>query len=172
MKEKLNRLPKAVGIAVLAVCVLLGVYCGNRNALRAAVAEAELNLPAVEQILAERAGKASNLITLGERYLPQSNAVQQLQKARDEVLEADGVQTMYEANLRLSSLSEAVYIALQAEVDGTDARLLLSAMDELRSSQLQLERAAQAYNDAIAEARQVYNRLPARLLLQKPEGFQ
>ena len=82
------------------------------------------------------------------------------------------MQAMYEANLRLSSLSEAVYIALQAEVDGTDARLLLSAMDELRSSQLQLERAAQAYNDAIAEARQVYNRLPARLLLQKPEGFQ
>ena len=41
-------------------------------------------------------------------------------------------------------------IALQTEVDETDARLLLSARDELRSSQLQLERAAQAYNDAIA----------------------
>lgn len=172
MRNKLNKLPKAAGIAILVICVLLGVTLGNGNALNKAVRRAEKELPAVEQILAERAGKASNLITLCERYIPESDAAAELKEARDDILSAQSAAEMYEANLRLSGLAEAAQIALSTEADQVDQKLLLSAMDELNSSQLQLQRAAKPYNEEIADAQKVYNKLPTRFLHQEPEGFE
>ena len=45
-------------------------------------------------------------------------------------------------------------------------------MDELRSSQLQLEREAENYNDEIDNAIDVYRKLPTRFLHQEPRGFE
>lgn len=173
MKEKLNSLPKAAGIAILVVCILSGVTLGNGNALSSAQREANRSLPAVQEILSERGGKASNLITLCERYLPGSDVTAQLKAARDAVSSAQSAEEMYDANLLLSGTAEAAYIALdQAGLSDTDKRLLTGAMDELRSSQLQLERDAENYNDEIDNAIDVYRKLPTRFLHQEPRGFE
>ncbi len=173
MKEKLNRLPKAAGIAILVVCILSGVTLGNGNALRDAEREANRSLPAVQEILSERGGKASNLITLCERYLPDSDATAQLRAARDAVSAAQSAEEMYDANLHLSGTAEAAYIALdQSDISETDRRLLTGAMDELRSSQLQLERQARSYNEEMDDVLDVYRKLPTRFLHEEPKGFE
>ena len=160
MKEKLNSLPKAAGIAILVVCILSGVTLGNGNALSSAQREANRSLPAVQEILSER-------------YLPGSDVTAQLKAARDAVSSAQSAEEMYDANLLLSGTAEAAYIALdQAGLSDTDKRLLTGAMDELRSSQLQLEREAENYNDEIDNAIDVYRKLPTRFLHQEPRGFE
>ena len=173
MKEKLNKLPQAAGIAILVVCIFGGVALGNGNALRSATREANRSLPAVEQILSERTGKASNLVTLCERYIPQSDATAQLKAARDAVSAARSAEEMYDANLRLSGAVEAAHIALnQAEMTDTDKKLLIGVLDELLSSQLQLERESRNYNEKIDKAVSVYHKLPTQFLHEEPKGFE
>ena len=106
-------------------------------------------------------------------YLPGSDVTAQLKAARDAVSSAQSAEEMYDANLLLSGTAEAAYIALdQAGLSDTDKRLLTGAMDELRSSQLQLEREAENYNDEIDNAIDVYRKLPTRFLHQEPRGFE
>ena len=173
MKEKLNKLPQAAGIAILVVCIFGGVALGNSNALRSATREANKSLPAVEQILSERTGKASNLVTLCERYIPQSDATAQLTDARNAVSAARSAEEMYDANLRLSGAAEAAHIALnQVDMTETDKKLLTGVLDELLSSQLQLERESGNYNEKIDEAVSVYHKLPTQFLHEEPKGFE
>lgn len=174
MLKKLNGLPKAAGVGILVVCVAFGVTAGNRNALVKAVKRAGENLPAVEQLLSERAGKASNLITLCERYVADGDATAELKSARDALnaaLGAGDATAMQSANQKLSGVADAAQIAVREQASAQDQKLLLAAMDELRSSQLQLDRAAGAYNEGIAEAKSVYGKLPTRFLLEEPEEF-
>ena len=54
----------------------------------------------------------------------------------------------------------------------TDQKLLIGVLDELLSSQLQLERESGNYNEKIDEAVSVYHKLPTQFLHLEPRGFE
>ena len=172
MKNKIMGLSTFSAVLIMAVCILLGLVFGNRNALNRAVANAEKGFSVVEERMKDRIGKAKTLLNKANEYIPDDQATKALVQAVAQAEKAKGQKAIASADQKIANAVENVYNALPATMDAADRRYAVAAWDELVSVDKQINRVKKNYNEGFQEAIEVYRMLPARWLFKNPEGVQ
>lgn len=173
MLSKIQELPVRVAAVIMVLCVLAGVALGNAGALRGAVDAAAGDRALIEELSAERASKASNLLVVARRVAPDSPALASLSTAIDAQKKAKTIGSMAAANREIGEAVANVNDALQARAEGQDKRLLTAANDDFTSLDKRLNRAVSTYNQSAGEAQRIYQSLPTKFFLGgAPEVYQ
>lgn len=173
MFKWLRNLPIPIAATAMALLMLTGVALGNNNALKEASVEANAQRVILADYVDTRVTQMNNLLTLLNRYTPESEAAEFVEDLIAERREADTPAALYQYNERLSFAAESAAEALQSTVtDANMKTLLTSVLDEMESAQSKLRRSAGVYNSAVADAEAVYGKLPFRFLIgDAPEAY-
>ena len=170
MKNKILGLSTRAAILIMAICILLGVVLGNRNALNQATANAEKGFAEVAEGMKDRIGKAKTLLNKANEYIPGDEATKALIDAIAQAEKAKGQKAVASADAKIANAAANVHQALPAAMSAADQRYAVAAWDELVSVDKQINRLKRNYNEGFQEAIDVYRMLPARWLLKNPEG--
>lgn len=169
MKERLK--DRRVAVAVTVVVMILSTLFGAHRSLVAAAYPVQRYFNAgedgysIQRDLDTRAGLASNLMVVAERYLlPNDAALMELDEAIAALKAAETVGEKAAANQRLTAATEQVYLALDGyPLSAADARYRGQIRTDLASYNMTIlhsdyNERAQAYNT------EVLGRFPANVL--------
>lgn len=165
--KKIKQLPVPVAVLIMIVCILAGLTFGNNNALSRAMADSSDAFGSVQSMGQEWANKASNISTLCTNAGVDDGIVKSLNNAIDAVKKADSPKRFTQAREDLLSSLDKARTALDEH--SSEVQYLQRAEDDLLSSQLQLDRVIKTYNAEQQTVVDVYNKLPTKWLLKKPE---
>lgn len=171
--KKLGQIPVPAAVAIMVLCILLGITFGNHNALEAAKAEPEAILQEVSALAAKRAGTAKNLLVVAGRNTVDAQNTKALSDAIAALEDARRADRIAEASRSVDFAAQAVNEQLQQTAGDQDKRLATGVMDDLYSTGAMMNRQGTIYNEALADVRSVYNKLPMRWLIGgMPEVYQ
>lgn len=171
-KEKLYRLPRAAGIAIMAALLVLSLFVGNFRALQNATPTAFLRQGDVKSIVEDRIDAAQNAQTVAQRagldaalFDAVDNAVNAMESARTarEISRADQALS--------AAVSEMIDRAGDA-LSGENLTMLTRAADSFAEQGSFLRQEARAYNKEAEKADKLYDRLPTKFLLAEPDMYE
>ena len=167
----LEKLPYAAGIALCVVMLLAAVVVGNARALSAATSHA-MEEWTVSDYIDGRVGEASNLLTLCNRNGVSAEIIEALSDAKDDLKKADSDAVALVISLNQSletAASNAAAALMSSDLSKVDEQSLSSTMDDFREQGNFLRQQARSYNEDAREALELYEKLPAKFLLPKPQ---
>lgn len=167
--KKLSNISSGAAIAFMVLCVFLGIFLGNRNALQKAVDTATLGFSEVKVFTDKRIGQASNLLTLATKYIPNDEGTKKLSSAIENAKKVTQPKLVMQADAVIATTTSKTYETLKPSLNDFDARLAIGVMDELSSVGKQIARYKKVYDEGFIDAQNIYNQLPTRWLLQNPE---
>lgn len=171
-KEKLYRLPRAAGIAILAALLVVSLFVGNLRALQNATPTAFLRQGDVKSIVEDRIDAAQNAQTVAQRagldaalFDAVDNAVRLMESAKSarEISRADQALS--------AAVSEMIDQAGDA-LGGENLTMLTRAADSFAEQGSFLRQEARAYNKKAEKADRLYDRLPTKFLLTEPDMYE
>ncbi len=179
MLSKIKQTSVPVAALFLALCLVVGVGLGNRNALARAVAEAKVNdakLPELSEKLtllaAERVTHAGYLLRLCQRDLPNDPVTKSLEAAIEGLHVAKNPSQIAKADQELTYALAQVDAPLRALGNESVRDLLVKETDMLNGFGKQLYWAGADYNRALAYVKDVHGRLPLKWFLgNMPEVY-
>ena len=167
----LEKIPYTAGIALCVVMLLVSVVAGNARALSAATSNA-MREWTVSDYIDGRVGEASNLLTLCSRNGVSAEIIDALSDAKDALKKADddSVSLVISLNQSLeTAASNASAALLSGNLSKVDEQSLSTTMDDFREQGNFLRQQARAYNEEAREALELYEKLPAKFLLPRPQ---
>lgn len=167
MKERLHALPQAAGIAAMIVMLVLALFIGNFRALQNATPKAFLRQGDVKSIVEDRIDAAMNVASVADRL--GLGEVQTVYNAAEALEEAKTAREISRAD---QALAQAVSALTAAELEGEDARSMLSAADGFAEMGSFLRQEARAYNEKAEKAEKLYEKLPTRFVLPEPDMYE
>ena len=175
--KRLYDLPRAAGIAALALLLALSLVVGNARALSRATPANFLRQGSVSSIVEDRAAQATNAVSVISRVFaddpsPVSDALSQVSDALELFNAAKDAQSLSRADQTLTSAVSALSAAAGGALGAEDAQMFQRALDHFAEQGSFLRQEARAYNASAEKARALYERLPARFLLKKPALFE
>lgn len=167
----LEKIPYAAGIALCVAMLCVSLLIGNARALSSATAQA-MDSWTVSEYVSGRVGEARNLLTLCKRNDVSGELTAALEDAADALSKAAnaGVSEVISLNQQLETAASNVSAALLAgDLSASDERSLSATMDDFREQGNFLRQQAREYNQSVADALELYNKLPTKFLLKAPE---
>ena len=166
-----KNLPQAVGIAIMAVLLVVSLFVGNMRALQKVTPASFLKQNDVASIVDDRAAAALNVETVAKRANVDSSLSSAVDSAVSEYKNAKTARTLSRADQKLmTAVSE-----LTAGVKGLsteDQRVLSMASDSFTEQGRFLRQEARSYNEKADKAVALYEKLPTSFLLSKPDYFE
>ncbi|MBQ8095294.1 MAG: hypothetical protein IJ242_17205 [Clostridia bacterium] len=166
-----KNLPQAVGIAIMAVLLVVSLFVGNMRALQKVTPSSFLKQNDVASIVDDRAAAALNVETVAKRANVDSSLSSAVDSAVSEYKNAKTARTLSRADQKLmTAVSE-----LTAGVKGLsteDQRVLSMASDSFTEQGRFLRQEARSYNEKADKAVALYEKLPTSFLLSKPDYFE
>jgi len=169
LKDQLHDLPRAAGIAIMAVMLVLSLFIGNFRALQNATPKAFIRQGDVQSILEERMDSAENVLTIARRaglddslILEAANAINAL----------EGAKTAREISRANQTLTGAVSELAAAENLGQDETYMRRAADEFAELGSFLRQEAREYNEKAEKAEKLYEKLPTKFILSEPDVYE
>lgn len=170
MKNKVHTMSAKTAILLMVICILLGITLGNRNALHQAIAKAEQGFADVSLLTDRRVEKAHGLLTLLNRYNPDSDATKALSGAIDRAKKAKNPEAILTADQEIAEISQVALNELPSSMAyAVDETLANGLKDELSTVDRQIARMKRTYNEGFQEAIDVYQKLPTKWLFKNPE---
>jgi len=169
IKEKLQNMPLAAGVAALCVLLAVSLFAGNFRALRGAEPKAFIRWGDVDSIVEDRAAAARNVLTVAQR-----NALAQtdISAAEDAVKAFEEAKTAREISRANQTLDAAVSRLTTAALEGEEAHNMLSAADDFAEMGSFLRQEAREYNKKALKAEALYEKLPTRFVLSAPDVYE
>ncbi len=174
MLKKIKETPMPVAIAIMALCLIVGITAGNKNALNRAIADNKVELTSIAKLADERATEAGNLLVVCRRAIKDDPSITALEEAIGAQKAAKRAGQIAQADQRLTFAAQEASEKVKADegVSESDKKAATRAMDELTSKEKILTREAAAYNGGVAEVARVYNTLPTRWMFGgAPEAY-
>lgn len=171
-KEKLYRLPRAAGIAIMAALLVLSLFVGNLRALQNATPTAFLRQGDVKSIVEDRIDAAQNAQTVAQRADLDAALFDAVENAVDAMESARTAREISRADQALSAaVSEMIDRAGDA-LSGENLTMLTRAADSFAEQGSFLRQEARAYNKEAEKADKLYDRLPTKFLLAEPDMYE
>ncbi len=171
-KEKLYRLPRAAGIAIMAALLVLSLFVGNLRALQNATPTAFLRQGDVKSIVEDRIDAAQNAQTVAQRAGLDAALFDAVDNAVDAMESAKTAREISRADQALSAaVSEMIDRAGDA-LSGENLTMLTRAADSFAEQGSFLRQEARAYNKEAEKADKLYDRLPTKFLLAEPDMYE
>ena len=169
LKTRLQELPQAAGIAILALLLVISLFAGNFRALQAATPKAFLRQGDVKSIVEDRIDAAQNVLTVAGRVGLDDNAIQ---AAEDAIGELEKAKTAREISRADQALTAAVSELTTAALSGEDERSMLRAADDFAEQGSFLRQEARDYNKQAQKAEALYEKLPTKFVLPEPDVYE
>ena len=166
LKERLHMLPKAAGIAIMAVLLAGSLFVGNFRALQNATPKDFIRQGDVKSIIEDRVDAAMNVASVAERM---GGDVQAVRNAAEALEEAKTARDISRADQELTA---AVSRFTAMELEGEDARSMMRAADEFAEMGSFLRQEARAYNEKAEKAEKLYDSLPTKFVLAQPDVYE
>lgn len=171
-KEKLYRLPRAAGIAIMAALLVLSLFVGNFRALQNATPTAFLRQGDVKSIVEDRIDAAQNAQTVSQRVGLDAALFDAVDNAVNAMESAKTAREISRADQALSAaVSEMIDQAGDA-LSGENLTMLTRAADSFAEQGSFLRQEARAYNKEAEKADKLYDRLPTKFLLAEPDMYE
>ena len=171
-KEKLYRLPRAAGIAILAALLVVSLFVGNLRALQNATPTAFLRQGDVKSIVEDRIDAAQNAQTVAQRAGLDAALLDAVDNA---VRLMESAKTAREISRADQALSAAVSEMIDQAGDalgGENLTMLTRAADSFAEQGSFLRQEARTYNKKVEKADRLYDRLPTKFLLTEPDMYE
>jgi len=167
--KKLHDLPRAAGIAIMALLLVLALIMGNFRALQGAMPKDFIRQGDVSSILEDRIDSAENVLTIARRAALDSSLILEAENAIGALESAKTAREISRAN---QTLTGAVSELTAAENLGQDEAYMRRAADEFAELGSFLRQEARAYNEKAEKAQKLYERLPAKVMLSEPDVYE
>lgn len=167
MKEKLHDLPRAAGMAVMAVLLIASLFIGNFRALQNVTPKAFLRQGDVRSIVEDRIDAANNVLSVAARL-----GLGDVQAAHNAINALEGAKTAREISRADQALAAAISMLTTAELSGEDARSMMRAADDFAEQGSFLRQEARTYNEKAQKAEKLYDGLPTKFLLPEPDVYE
>ena len=169
LRERLHDLPQAAGVAIMAALLVIALFVGNFRALQSATPRDFIRQGDVQSIIEDRIDAAQNVLTIANRAGLDANAVNAAESAIEALEDAKTAREISRAN---QALTAAVGELTTAENLGQDETYMLRAADEFAELGSFLRQEARAYNEQAEKAEALYERLPTKFVLRKPDVYE
>lgn len=167
IKEKLQGLSVAAGIAIMVPLLILSLFVGNFRALQNAAPKDFIRQGDVRSIVEERIDAAMNVASVADRLgLGDVQTVYNAAQALDEA------KTAREISRADQKLAAAVSTLTTAPLQGEDARSMLRAADSFAEMGSFLRQEARAFNEQAQKAEALYEKLPTKFVLPEPDVYE
>jgi len=167
LKDKLQRLSPAAGMAIMAALLVLSLFVGNFRALQNATPKDFIRQGDVKSIVEERIDAAMNVASVAERL--GLGEVQTVYNAAEALEEAKTARDISRAD---QDLAAAVSRLTTAPLEGEDARSMLRAADDFAEMGSFLRQEARAFNEKAEKAENLYEKLPTKFILPEPDMYE
>lgn len=172
VKEKLGRIPRAAGMAIMAVLLVVSLFVGNFRALQNATPTAFLRQGDVKSIVEDRIDAAQNVQTVAQRAGLNAALLDAVDDAVDAMAGAKTARDISRADQDLSAaVSELIDQAGDA-LSGENLTMLTRAADSFAEQGSFLRQEARAYNKEAEKADRLYDSLPTKFLLSEPDMYE
>ena len=172
VKEKLGRIPRASGMAIMAVLLVVSLFVGNFRALQNATPTAFLRQGDVKSIVEDRIDAAQNVQTVAQRAGLNAALLDAVDDAVDAMAGAKTARDISRADQDLSAaVSELIDQAGDA-LSGENLTMLTRAADSFAEQGSFLRQDARAYNKEAEKADRLYDSLPTKFLLSEPDMYE
>ena len=168
-REKLNGLPRAAGMAIMAVLLVLALFAGNFRALQSATPKAFIRQGDVKSIIEDRIDSAENVLMIARRAGLDDSLILEAENAINAL---EGAKTAREISRANQTLTGAVSELAAAENLGQDAGYMQRAVDEFAELGSFLRQEARAYNEKAEKAEKLYEKLPTKFVLSEPDVYE
>ena len=169
IKDRLQALPHAAGIALMALLLAISLFVGNFRALSGATPKAFLRQGDVKAIVESRIDAAQNVLTVAGRAGLNDEAMEAVRGAVGDMKQAKTAREISRADQRLTA---AVSELTTAELTGETARSMLKAADDFAEMGSFLRQEARAYNAKAQKAEALYEKLPTKFVLPEPDVYE
>ena len=168
-KNALHDLPRAAGIAIMALLLVIALFVGNFRALQNASPKDFIRWGDVRSIVEDRIDAAENIVSVASRVGLDANAVNAAESAMAEFEKAKTARDISRAD---QALTAAMAELTGAALEGEEVRNMLRAADTFAEQGSFLRQEARAYNKKAEKAEKLYDRLPAKFLLAEPDMYE
>ena len=168
-REKLNGLPRAAGMAIMAVLLVLALFAGNFRAPQSATPKAFIRQGDVKSIIEDRIDSAENVLMIARRAGLDDSLILEAENAINAL---EGAKTAREISRANQTLTGAVSELAAAENLGQDAGYMQRAADEFAELGSFLRQEARAYNEKAEKAEKLYEKLPTKFVLSEPDVYE
>ena len=167
----LARIPRAAGMAIMALLLVISLFAGNFRALQRATPKDFLRQGDVKTIVEDRLDAAGNVLTVARRagfdedvYNSVSNIINEMESA----------EYAWEIGLVDQDLTAAVselVVAAKERLDDEGRTMLMSAADDFAEQGSFLRQEAREFNEKAEEAMELYEKLPTKFLWEEPDMY-
>ena len=171
VKEKLQNLPHAAGIALLAVLLVASLFVGNARALQKATPRA-FRQREVASIIEDRAAQARNAMTVAERAGLSEETMSAVRQAVSAFEGAKTARDISRADQAMTAAVSEMIAGASAKLEGENQTMLARAADLFTEHGSFLRQEARAFNQKAEKARELYERLPTRFALSEPDVYE
>ena len=168
-KNALHDLPRAAGIAIMALLLAAALFAGNFRALQNAAPKDFIRWGDVRSIVEDRIDAAENIVSVASRVGLDANAVNAAESAMAEFEKAKTARDISRAD---QALTAAMAELTGAALEGEEARNMLRAADTFAEQGSFLRQEARAYNKKAEKAEEVYEKLPTKFVLPQPDVYE
>lgn len=168
-KNALHDLPRAAGIAIMALLLAAALFAGNFRALQNASPKDFIRWGDVRSIVEDRIDAAENIVSVASRVGLDANAVNAAESAMAEFEKAKTARDISRAD---QALTAAMAELTGAALEGEEARNMLRAADTFAEQGSFLRQEARAYNKKAEKAEKLYEKLPTKFVLPQPDVYE
>ena len=172
MKQKLHDLPRAAGIAIMALLLIASLFVGNFRALQSATPKAFIRQGDVESILEDRIDAAGNAMTIAKRAALDETIYQSVDNAVDALEDAKSARDISRADQALTAAVSVMTDDASKKLDSESRTMLTRAADDFAEQGSFLRQEARSYNEEAKKAEALYEKLPTKFILAQPDVYE
>lgn len=172
-KKQRRDIPYALGMTLMVLTLLVSLVAGNARALQKAQKDAR-SAWKVEAFVDGRVAEARNLLKIAGRYDVLTDGERRaIEDAADALNRAKTARGTSAANDALqAAMTDASARLMAGGISATDEDLLSGVMDDFLESGNMLRQQARRFNEAAKDAVELYDRLPTKFLLPRPDYYE
>lgn len=171
-KEALHNIPRAAGMAIMAVLLVLALFAGNFRALSSATPKAFLRQGDVKSIVEDRLDAAANAKMVALRAGLDELLIDPVEDAMFMMKEAGDARALSRADQKLTAAVSEMVAAAREKLDAENRTMLMSAADDFTEQGSFLRQEARAFNEKALKAAALYEKLPTKFVLPEPDVYE
>ena len=171
-KNALHDLPRAAGIAIMALLLAAALFVGNFRALQNASPKDFIRWGDVRSIVEDRIDAAENIVSVASRVGLDANAVNAAESAMAEFEKAKTARDISRADQALTAAVSEMIAEAKGKLDSENRTMLQSAADDLAEMGSFLRQEARSFNEQAEKAEALYEKLPTKFLLAEPDVYE
>lgn len=171
-RSPLAELPRAAGIAVMAVLLIASLFVGNFRALQRATPKDFLRQGDVASIVEDRLDAAGNARMVAMRAELDQMLIDPVDEAMAALEEAKTARDISRADQDLMAAVSEMVAEAKEKLDSENRIMLQSAADDFAEQGSFLRQEARAFNEQAEKAEELYEKLPTKFLLAEPDVYE